>query len=396
MTTALEDRLREHYDERVADLPDRGPGLGEMSATSMYVAATGSASSRDRRRALIATLTISSAAAAIVGGFVLAGNRDASPIVPESAPPSAVPTASPPVEPAALEPVSTLPLTSDVSATPPPTVLSTGPVDWYRLAPDLDVAWYQNGTEPSMLCLRTPTEQTCRIDEFSPDQPLSATTSGGQLLVVVIGDQSESMANVGLSDGSIVSAPITWDPQIGWGVVRIAAGDGVTATAVSLGDVTLSAADDLGFDGATLGPAADLSASPVTVPAGQGLSYWRWLPDLDISEVQPAEGPTQLCYRTPAGEGCIDEDFNSPMVGLVPVPGGFIALVQPELIAISPPLDDPLAPQFEAGPPPTRVIAEFSDRPSVTADVHYGEQFGLGWARLEIPDGVTPAAVRSE
>jgi len=351
---------------------------------------------RRRRPKLLAVLTAGSVALLVGGLFLVSGGNsdDQNADSPATSPAAA----SAPTEqtPEALTPAATLPSSADVSIEVPPTIVATGPVDWYRLAPDLDISWYRDGTEPSMICLRTPVDETCQIDDSTPDQPLTAPTAGGQLLVIVTGDQSIATAQIGLSDDTVVAAPISWDDKTGFGVARVKPADGSEVTSVSIGDKLEEAADGTDFTGETLPPAADLIEVPMTIPEGQGLAYWRWLPDLDFSEVQPTTGPTQFCYRTPAGEGCIDEEFNSPNVGIVPTTDGVIALVQPELTTITPPPTDPLAPTLQAGPQPSTVIAQLSDGTTTSSDVNYSDQYGLGWARVSVPDGVTIIEIRSE
>ena len=127
-------------------------------------------------------------------------------------------------------------------------------------------------------------------------------------------------------------------------------------------------------------------------------SYWRWLPDLDISERQEASGvaPTELCWRTPVGEGCLDEDFHSPRVGLIPTDRAVIAVVQPALIEIAPAPDDPLAPTLRAGPNPVKVTATLTDGTMVEAPVEYVDGFGLGYARLRVSPGESVVKAVSE
>ncbi len=124
------------------------------------------------------------------------------------------------------------------------------------------------------------------------------------------------------------------------------------------------------------------------MPAGSDLNYWRWFADLDISERQTADGGTELCWRTPAGTGCVDDSFTSPQVGIIPTDGAAIVLARPALIEIVPPPSDPLEPKFEMGPLPTQVTATLSDGSTVVADIEYGEQFGVGFARIGLSAGV--------
>ena len=294
----------------------------------------------------------------------------------------------------ALAPVQTLPSGADVSDTPV-TVAASAPTDWYRLQPDLDVAWYQDpsGQSPSMLCWRTPAGSECLPDDFPGALPLIVPTAGGQTLVVTGGITDATTLDVQLTNGAVLSAPLEIDDTISWGVARyqIPAGESITA----IGNASVQASEAVDVPGQTLPPAVGLNESPVTIPAGSELSYWRWFPDLDISERQTADGDTELCWRTPAGTGCIDDSFISPEVGIIPTDGGAILLARPALIAITPTPTDPLAPMFEQGPSPTTITATLSDGSTVTADISYGHDFGVGYGRVTLPAGVTVASASS-
>ncbi len=388
MTADLDDRLRTHYARRTADLPTQGPGLD----ASPVLTFTQPDSSRPSR---LRMAIIGSAAAALIIGLVLvAGFRST----------DDVPAASEPSAPPPLEPILTLPDRPDVSELVPATVLNPEPVDWYRLAPDLDVSWYQADSDsPSMLCWRTPVASECVEDLGLDTFPLVVPTAGTQILVITNDNTVSERLDLMLDDGTVLSAPIERDDQIAWGVSRfeIPAGRSVSDPAVihgasTLGDATLTAAEPVEVTGATLPPSADLNESPITIAMGTQLSYWRWFPDLDISERQTATGDTEFCWRTPAGEGCIDDDFTSPKVGLVPTDGATIVLVRPALTPIVPAPDDPLEPTLEVGPSPTKVVATLSDGSTVTAEVNYGQSFGVGWARIATPDGITVTDARSE
>jgi len=140
MNATLEDRLRHHYNERTRDIPEHGPGLDSGAVLRLQPANREPRSNRAARVSLV----IGSVAAATVLGFVLV-NRPTTEqpgvgSVGASSPNSTVAEA---VE--ALVPTQTLPDGADVSDTPV-TVAASAPTDWYRLQPDLDVAWYQ---EPS-------------------------------------------------------------------------------------------------------------------------------------------------------------------------------------------------------------------------------------------------------
>ncbi len=201
----------------------------------------------------------------------------------------------------ALLPVQTLPDGADVSDTRV-TVAASAPTDWYRLQPDLDVAWYQepSGQSPSMLCWRTPAGSECVPDEFPGALPLIVRTAGGQTLVVTGGTTGTMTLDVQLTSGAVLSAPLEFDETISWGVARYQLPDGETITAV--GNASVTAGEAVDVPGQTLPPAVGLNDTPITIPAGSELSYWRWFPDLDISERQTAAG----------GRGCAGAHRQEP------------------------------------------------------------------------------------
>ena len=388
MTATLEDRLRHHYNERTRDTPEHGPGLDSGAVLRLQPVHLEPRSNRAARVALV----IGSVAAATVLGFALI-NRPTTeqPGVGSVGSNSPKTSAEETVE--ALVPAQTLPDRADVSVTPE-TVAASSPTHWYRLQPDLDVAWFQepNGQSPSMLCWRTPAVSECVPDEF-PGVPLIVPTAGGQTLVVAGRMMGTGTLDVQLTSGAVLSAPFEMDETIGWGVARYQLPDGEKIIAV--GDASVRASEAADVPGQTLPPAVGLNDTPVTIPAGSELSYWRWFPDLDISERQTAAGGTELCWRTPAGTGCIDDSFISPEVGIIPTDGGAILLARPALMAITPTPTDPLAPKFEQGPPPRTITVALSDGSAVTADINYGDQFGVGYGRITLAAGVTIVSATS-
>ena len=118
---------------------------------------------------------------------------------------------------------ATLPALTDVSSEVPPTVLGTGPTDWYRLQPDLDVAWYSDGGDQSMLCFRTPAGQDCQLDRFAPTAsgggPIGVRSVDDQLLVLTL--DPASPVTVTFDNGQTVTRPFEADEQTGWGVARV-------------------------------------------------------------------------------------------------------------------------------------------------------------------------------
>ncbi len=389
MNATLEDRLRLHYDERTRDIPEHGPGLDDGAVLRMH---SGPSERRPNRAARV-SLVIGSVAAATVLGFVLINSPNSGQQGVGSAGPNS-PSVSSSLPLQALAPVETLPQSTDLSDTPS-TAAASMAVDWYRLQPDLDVAWYQepSGQSPTMLCWRTPAGSECLPDDFPGALPLIVPTGGGQTLVVTGGITDTRTLDVQLTSGAVLSAPLEIDETISWGVARYQLPDGESITTV--GNASVTAGEAVDVPGQTLPPAVDLNDTPVTIPAGSELSYWRWFPDLDISERQTAAGGTELCWRTPAGTGCIDDSFISPEVGIIPTDGGAILLARPALIAITPAPRDPLAPKFEQGQPPTTITVTLSDGSTVVADVNHGDQYGVGFGRVTLAAGVTIASATS-
>jgi hypothetical protein len=389
MNATLEDRLRHHhYDERTSEIPEQGPGL---DAAVLRVIPEPS-QPRPHRTARV-SLVIGSLAAASVLGFVLVSRPTTEqPGVGSVGPSSPNSSATETVE--ALRPAQTLPDGTDVSDTPV-TVAASAPTDWYRLQPDLDVAWYQepSGQSPTMLCWRTPAGSECVPDEFPGALPLIVPTAGGQTLVVTGGTTGTTTLDVQLTSGAVLSAPLEIDETISWGVARYQLPDGESIT--NVGDASVTASEAVDVPGQTLPPAVGLSDTPVTIPAGSELSYLRWFPDLDISERQTSTVSTELCWRTPVGTGCIDDSFVSPEVGIIPTDGGAIILAQPALIEITPTPSDPLAPKFELGPPLTTITATLSNGSTVTADISVGDDFGVGYGRVPLDAGVTIISAES-
>lgn len=63
--------------------------------------------------------------------------------------------------------------------------------------------------------------------------------------------------------------------------------------------------------------------------------------------------------------------------------------------SITPPPTDQNAAKFELGPNPTTVTAILSDGSTLTAEINYGEQFGVGYARIPVPGTLTVTEARS-
>jgi hypothetical protein len=298
----------------------------------------------------------------------------------------------------ALEPAATLPDTDDLDTTPV-TVAGSEPTTWFRVAPDLDVAWYAppDGSAPSMFCWRTATDQDCQPDDLP--SLIVATTAGNQTLVIASGAGSQEV-QVQLDDGSGLSAPvITTQSAIDLGVARFELPDGrsiVSTQLAALGSDLSGDPEPIEVTGATLPPAGDLIEVPLTVPADSPLAYWRFLPDLDIAERQTATASgTEFCWRTPAGTGCLDDTFHSPDVGVIPTDHAAILLARPALIPIEPAPTDPMAPNIRIGPTPTIVTVALSDGTTQDLTLTIGEQYGISYARIDLPAGTTITSATS-
>lgn len=122
-----------------------------------------------------------------------------------------------------VPPAATLPPMADVSTVVPPTVLGTAPTDWYRLQPDLDVAWYSDGGAASMLCFRTPAGQKCQLDRFAPTTlgggPIGVYSVDDQLLVLTL--DPASTVTITFDNGQTLTSPVEREAETGWGVARI-------------------------------------------------------------------------------------------------------------------------------------------------------------------------------
>ena len=239
MTNQLEDRLRTHY-TAVADELHLPPLTVEELIDPSRTVTVRVASAAPGRRRVGRALGAVAAIATVVGGLVIATDRPGAdqseapldptattgvptnPTTASSAPTTGTQAATEPGPAPALTPAETLPSLADVSDIVPATVLGTAPADWYRLQPDLDVAWYSNGGDVSMLCLRTPLGSECRTDDFKPTEfgggPIGVWTAGQQLIVLTL-DPGDDLA-LRLNDGTTATMPVERDPQINWGTAR--------------------------------------------------------------------------------------------------------------------------------------------------------------------------------
>ena len=237
----LEERIR-----RAAELLDDE----SLSVRSPLTMSRPAASLAGRRRVPVAQ--VAAACMLVVGlvgvfwvtarDFATAPATSTSPVAGAGPPTTAVEATAPmttvaaatPSVPSSVEqwvpPSVTLPVFADVSSVVPPTALGTGPTDWYRLQPDLDVAWYSEGGETSMLCFRTPAGQECQLDELGPTAigggRIGVYSLSEQLLVVTL-DTDVSVV-VSFDNGQTINAQVERDAQTGWGVARMGTTAGAT------------------------------------------------------------------------------------------------------------------------------------------------------------------------
>jgi len=237
----LEERLR-----RAADLLDDAAATAPLALA--WHGDTDDPFGRPPRRRANVALRVAACLVGLVGllGVAWAANRDGTAGAPAAQPTATTPAAfatSAPLDTRVaataaatgvvpttapgqmLAPAATLPPFADVSASVPPTVVGTGPTDWYRLQPDLDVAWYSDATgTQSMLCFRSPAGQECRLDTFAPTAagggPVAVSSAGNQYLIVTL--DPTDVVTVAFDDGQLASAPVEVDPQTSWRVARIA------------------------------------------------------------------------------------------------------------------------------------------------------------------------------
>lgn len=388
MTSTIEDRLRRHYDDRTRHLPEVGPGLDVSGRHDLELSST---SSGDRRRSR-GVLVAGAATIVLVGGLAVMSQRD-----PDTADDAAADESAPPAAAdGGLAPAATLPDTEDLDETPV-TVAGNGPSSWFRVAPDLDVAWYAPTDGSTVFCWRTPTGSDCQPEDSS--SLTVASTAGGQTLVITNGARGGEV-QIQLDDGSGRSAPVVnTGSDIDLGVARFELPDGtsIVSSQIAAAGSSLSGDPELvDVTGATLPPSGDLIEIPLTVPADSPLAYWRFLPDLDISERQTATGSgTELCWRTPAGTGCLDNTFESPDVGIIPTDDAAIFLARPSVTPNETPSTDPLAPTGRLGPPPTIVTVVLSDGTTQQIELTEGKWYGVGYARIDLPAGTTITSATS-
>jgi len=222
--------------EQLERLANRGPAAEPRDVVAAAVArATDVPRPMRPRHGYVRPLVVG-LAAAVIGGVGLAALNAREPQSPASGESSVLGSneTQPTLDATEVEPVETLPDFDDLSDTPV-TVAGTAPTDWYRLQPDLDVAWYSRNTVSS-LCFRTPRGMSCQPDRFRPiefgGEPIVVGTGGDQVLVVTLDERDD--ITVELSDGTFLSAAVERDDQISWGVARLELPDGVSVESSAL------------------------------------------------------------------------------------------------------------------------------------------------------------------
>jgi hypothetical protein len=178
---------------------------------------------------------------------------------------------------------------------------------------------------------------------------------------------------------------------------RVVFGLSFAAAAALIGFVKLNRAEPSGvaadrppgITGRVLPPYVDPDIAQLTSSDGRPLRYWRWFPDLEFAERSLGDAGTEFCWRTPTGSDCVDDTFNSPDVGIIPTDQAVIFLARPAILPITPPPTDPMKPKLKMGPPAKVVTVTLSDGTVVQARVFYRRDYGVGYARLPLPAGVT-------
>src|SRR5690606_21356789 len=112
---------------------------------------------------------------------------------------------------------------------------------------------------------------------------------------------------------------------------------------------------------------------PMTVPAGAGLSYYTYLPDLHLAWQETEDGGTDICWKTPEAEGCQSDLFYAPDTIIVPNASQVIVLTRPAL----------------GGDNPGEAVVELSNGQTVTEVFTTPSGIAIAYARIDIPDGVT-------
>ena len=212
----------------------------------------------------------SAAAAMIVGLALVAGFRSGD---DEPAPAASGPAAG--SDQSALAPAVTLAETVDLTDVPV-TAVSAAPAEWYRLAPDLDVAWYQDQVDGARLdgVLAVPVGSDCQADNSRPGESVFVVPTGGAqtLVVMIAGDSRRQILDVVLDDGAVLVSPIEWDDTINWGVARYAIPDGAVIDRVGASPHRCRATPSPTLHRPTSSRAPPCSAPPIRVKRPTGAS----------------------------------------------------------------------------------------------------------------------------
>jgi hypothetical protein len=80
---------------------------------------------------------------------------------------------------------------------------------------------------------------------------------------------------------------------------------------------------------------------------------------------------------------------------VIPTDHAAILLARPALIPIEPAPTDPMAPNIRIGPTPTIVTVALSDGTTQDVTLTIGEQYGISYARIDLPAGTTITSATS-
>lgn len=142
------------------------------------------------------------------------------------------------------------------------------------------------------------------------------------------------------------------------------------ASAVGGGSVTSTV-----FSGPTLPP---IEGPPLTVPSGNPLSFFAYLPDLHLAWQTSADLSTEMCWRTPLGEGCVVDDVLAP--DTIIIPNGNQAFVLTRA---------PFVSSDGSQSNPSQVMIQFSDGTTAVEELSTPEAVAIVYARVDLSPGVT-------
>lgn len=119
---------------------------------------------------------------------------------------------------------------------------------------------------------------------------------------------------------------------------------------------------------------------PMTVAPGAALSFYAYLPDVHLAWRATDEGGTQLCWRTPAGDGCGSDLFYAPDTVVLPNGDHVVVLTRPAL---------------GGGSFPSEVTVELSNGETVTAPLNVREGIALTYARVSLSPTTSVVSARA-